>query len=185
MYKKYEKDENIENINNNEYNNNYNNNDNNGNNDKNRYSFVKNVTNDQGEGNINILKLQKMDYLSISQSCQIINSTYKKNKEKSSLLANNFKKKICNNTEYEYEHKYTNNIINGNLKKSCSANENSNLMKINSIISFYIRNNTKYLVTKKMKVEDIESISKKNIIINENNKNEKGANTKNNNCCII
>ena len=102
---------------------------------------------------------------------------------------NNFKQKIFNNSGYEYEHIFANNIIRGNLKKNYSANEDSSLMKINSINFFYIRNNTtKYLTRKKLKIEEtnISLNNKSNINSNENNKSKRGiVKTSNNNNCYI
>ena len=178
--KKYKNDENVENIMNGNNDNSYDNNDN-------YYTFVVSVPKEEGKVDPNIIKLQNMNYLSISPSQQAVRSSFCKNKEKNSLVMNNLKQKICNNTEYEFEHIFNNNI--SNLKKSCSANENSNLLKINSINSFYIKNKTKYQIEKKMKIDDIdESIINKNINnSNGDNKNEKKEvkNISNSNCYIF
>ena len=157
------------------------------NNEKNYYTFVVNVPKDQGQDNTNIIKLQNMNYLSISPSKQVVYSTYHKNKEKNSLVMSNFKQKICNNTEYEFEHIFNNNINNGNIKKSCSARDDTNLMKINSINSLYVRNNTKYLMKEKMKIDDEDRyINNKNMNnSNINNKNGGGTKSSSNNICYI
>ena len=183
LYKKYKNDEIVENIIND-------NNDNENNkNNKNYYAFVVNAPKDQGKGDKNIIKLQNMNYLSISPSQQVVYSTYITNKEKNSLVANNLRQKLYNNTEYEYEHVFANNNIQRNLKKSYSVKEKSNLMKINNLYSFYIKNNNKFSVGKKMKIEDPDkSINNKNISYsNEGIKNGKGVEKSliNNNCYIF
>ena len=128
-----------------------------------------------------------MNYLSTTPSKQAVYSTNHKNKDKNSLLMINLKNKICNNTEYEYEHKFTNDIINGNLKKSCSVNEYNNLIKINNINPFYRKNNSQNLDGKVIKLENVDkSINHKNISdVSENNKNKKIGENSNNNSCYL
>ena len=114
----------------------------------------------KGKGKKNIFKLENMN----ESSQKALYSNHNENKENNSLIVNNLKQKIFNNTEYEYGHIFANTLVNGNLMKSYSSNEVNNLMKINSVNFFYIRNTTKYLLKKKVKTKDSnESINKKSI----------------------
>ena len=167
MFKKYKNDDNIKN-----------------NNDQNYCTYVVSFPQDENEGNTNIIKLEDMNYLSISPSRLAVKSPHNNNKEKNNFLISLFNKKICNNTEYEIEHVFNNNS-HGHLKKSYTVTENNNLMKIGTISSCYIRNKTKYLVDQKMKLEDANKIINKSVN-NLNNINEdKGRKKSKNNVCYI
>ena len=127
-----------------------------------------------------------MNCLFISSIHQPINTTNNKNNGRNSFVINNLNKKIFNNKEYGPI--FANNAFHGNLKKSCSVNEDINLMKINSINSFYVQKNSKYLDEKKMKIEDaVETINNNINNTNAKNKNEKekAKNLVNDNCYIL
>ena len=124
--------------------------------------FIFNFLEDEEKYNTNIIKLQDMNYLSISPTWKAENNSNFKDRQQNSLVIKRLKHKRCNNTEYEFEHIFDNTNNNYyNLKKSYSVNHENknNLLKVNTNDSFYIRCKTQYLAEKKAKLKKEEQLN--------------------------